>query len=61
MIIIHLDLLRMFLWAQFADLAKSIVRLMMHGQVSTFLKEVFKFLSFVLAAESANFLVVPTK
>ena len=61
MTIIHLDLLRSLLRAQLADLAKPIMRLMTQGQVSTFLKEVFKLLSFILAAELANLLVVPTK
>ena len=61
LIINHLDLLTTLLGAQFTDLAKPIIRLMTHGQVSTFLQEVFKFLAFILAAEMANLLVASTK
>ena len=61
MVIIHLDLLRTLLGTQLADLAIPIVCLMAHGQVSTFLEEVFQFLPFVLATEMANLLVISSK
>ena len=61
LIIKYLDLLRTLLGAQFTDLAKPIIRLMTHGQVSTFLQEVFKFLALIHAAEMANLLVVSAK
>ena len=48
-------------WGTIYRPCKPIIHLITHGQVSTFLQEVFKFLALVHAVEMTNLLVVSAK